>query len=321
MWSQMVCDSFPKHVALEGMGLRHHIGGAMKKKEITQAVLAANRANAKKSAGPRTSAGKLIARRNATTHGFFAQELALNDEEKREFETLRRTLHLQLSPETVLQDVAFAGVLSCIGRCKLALRMEMRQVSRALGDGSAQSAHGDRSEVPVCTEWYLSGKQGLREGLGLLEALKQEFLTIGRIDERWNFLIDQAFGPRLRLLLTDWIPSHPDAALLANHLIMHSRTFHQPLPVSEQERNSVADGRSEPKLVLDPDQSKQMVIKLLDLEMAVLCDLRKSSERLASDSERAQNQAVDFTPRYFTTACRDLHRAVAWYTHLRKEKL
>jgi hypothetical protein len=287
----------------------------MKKREITQAVLAANRANAKKSAGPRTAAGKLTARRNAATHGFFAQELALNDEEKREFEILRRTLHPQLSPTTVLQEVAFAEILICIGRCKLALRMEMRRVSRTLGDGSAQQAQGDEPEGPVArTEWYLSGRQGLREGIRLLEAFKEDFLRLGRIDEKWSVVLDRAFGPQLRELLTDWIPSNKDAALLADHLTRHARTFRRPLPCDQ-------DGGNKPKVILDPYQGQEMVIKLLEQELSMLSDLWRSVEQRASASEGTQNQAVDFAPRYFTTACRDLHRAVAWYTQLKKENL
>lgn len=315
-------DSFQKRARLERIGIGRPIGEAMNKKKVTQAVLAANRTNAKNAAGPRTAAGKLNARRNATTHGFFAQELALNDEEKRELEILRRTLHPQLSPETVLQNVGFAEVLICIARCKLALRMEMRRVSRTLGDGSTQQAQGDHAEGPVGRiEWYLSGKQELRDGIRLLEAVKEDFLNLGRIDEKWNVLLDRAFGPQLRELLTDWIPPNKDAALLANHLTRHARTFRQPLPRLEQERGSGADGENNPKVILDPEQSKQMVIKLLEQEISVLWDLWRSSEQRAPDSDMAQNQVVDFAPRYFTTASRDLHRSVAWFTQLKKENL
>jgi hypothetical protein len=290
----------------------------MKKKSRTQVVLKTDRASAKKSTRRRAAGGGL----NALTHGFFAKELALNDEEKQELETIRRTMHPQLSPETVLQNLAFAQVLACIGRCKLALRMEMRRVSRMLDDGSAQQAQGNHAEGPAAqTEWYLSGKQELREGIRRLEALKEDFLNLGRIDEKWNVVLDRAFGPQLRELLTHWMPSDPTAVMLAHHLTMHARTFGGPLPCLEQEHGSSPDGGDTPKVILDPDQSKQMVIKLLEQEVCILSDLWKSSEQRASDSERAQNQAVDFAPRYFTTASRDLHRAVAWYMHLKKEKL
>ena len=102
--------------------------------------------------------------------------------------------------------------------------------------------------------------------------------------------------------------------MLADYLTRHASTFRRPLPCDQ-------DGENKPEVILDPDQSKQMVIKLLEQEVCILSDLWRSSERRVSDSERAQIQAVDFAPRYFTTACRDLHRAVAWYTHLKKENL
>jgi hypothetical protein len=69
-----------------------------RKNQITQAVLAANKMNAQKSSGPRTPQGKQAAKRSAITHGFFGQELVLNDEETRQLETICRTLHPQLSP-------------------------------------------------------------------------------------------------------------------------------------------------------------------------------------------------------------------------------
>jgi hypothetical protein len=104
----------------------------MQKKTITQAVLDAAKMNAKKSTGPRTDPGKRRAGRNAITHGFFSRELALNDEEKPEFEAVSRSLRSQLVPKTPLQKVGFEEILSCAARCKKALRMEMRRVNRTL---------------------------------------------------------------------------------------------------------------------------------------------------------------------------------------------
>jgi len=64
-----------------------------------------------------------------------------------------------------------------------------------------------------------------------------------------------------------------------------------------------------------------MVLKLLELKSSQLSDFWKSSEQRASDSAKAQNDAVDFAPRYFTTAFRDLDRAVASYMKLKEENL
>jgi hypothetical protein len=74
-------------------------------------------------------------------------------------------------------------------------------------------------------------------------------------------------------------------------------------------------------VIVDPEQSKQMVVKLFELEGYMLSDLWRSVEQRASDAARAHNDAVDFTPRYFSAACRDLHRAINHYMYLKKNDL
>jgi hypothetical protein len=287
----------------------------MKHKSVTKAVLAANRANAKKSPGPRTAAGKLKASRNALTHRFFARELILNDDEKRQLESSRRRLESELTPRTELQHITFAEIIACLGRCMLALRLEMRYISRIFGQDNEQQAQPDQpGGAGGCPGWYLSGKQGLRYGVQLLEDVKQEFLELGRIDEKWSNLLDESFGPGLRQLLTEWKPPSEQASLLAEHLVRMSTTFKRPLPPLEP------DG-SGPKVILDPYQSKDMVIKLLELEQSVLTDVWRASEQSTSESARAQNAVVDFAPRYFSSACRDLHRAIDRYMDLKKNNL
>jgi hypothetical protein len=287
----------------------------MPKKTVTKAVLSANRKNAKKSTGPRTAAGKSKSSQGAITHGFFAKELPLNDEEKRQLETSRRRLQSQLQPRTELQHITFAEIIACLGRCMLALRLEMRRISRIFGQDNEQQAQPNQpGGAGGCPGWYLSGKQGLRYGVQLLEDLKQEFLNSGRIDDKWSNLLDESFGPRLRQLLTEWKPPSEQASLLAEHLVRMSANFKRPLPPLEP------DG-SGPKAILDPYQSRDMVIKLLELEQSVLTDVWRASEQGASESVRAQNAVVDLAPRYFSSACRDLHRAIDRYMDLKKNKL
>jgi hypothetical protein len=287
----------------------------MKNKSVTKAVLAANRANAKKSPGPRTATGKLKASRNALTHRFFARELILNDDEKRQLEISRRRLESELAPRTELQHIAFAEIIACLGRCMLALRLEMRHISRILSRDDAQQGERDRPDRRAGSiEWYLAGKQGLRTGMQILEGVKQEFLTLGRIDEKSYILLDETFGPRLRQLLTEWLPPNPDATLLAHHLTEHAKTFNKPLPPLGSDK----DG---PEVILDPNQSVDMVIKLLEMQGLMLSDLCSSSEQRVSEFARTQNDTVDFAPRYFSAACRDLHRAIDRFMDLKKNKL
>ena len=62
----------------------------------------------------------------------------------------------------------------------------------------------------------------------------------------------------------------------------------------------------EPEVCLDPFQSQQMVTHLIEIQRSMLSDLWNSSERRAAASAREQNGTVDFAPRYFSSACRDL---------------
>lgn len=177
------------------------------RKNLTAAKLAANKRNAQRSTGPKSDRGKVYAKNGALTHGFFARELILTYEESRQLEASRRCLHSQLRPRTELQVCGLEEIKACMGRCKLALRLEMRHISRILGQDNEQQPQPDKpSGAGGRPEWYLSGKQGLREARRILEDVKQEFLRSGRIDEKWNSLLDEAFGPGLRQQLVQWIP-------------------------------------------------------------------------------------------------------------------
>lgn len=65
--------------------------------------IAANKANAKRSTGPRTAAGKMRSRRNSLTHGLTCKTVAvLFDEDPDEFEALRQSLLDDYRPKTTL---------------------------------------------------------------------------------------------------------------------------------------------------------------------------------------------------------------------------
>ena len=189
-------------------------------------------------------------------------------------------------------------------------------------DNGASQAQPDQTEpVGARPEWYLSGKQGLREGMRLLEELKREFLSLGRIDEKWHAVLDRAFGPQLRELLTQWMPSDESAVMLAHHLTMHAKTYNLPLPSPfDQEGSTGEDGGDKVKVIVDPVQSKQMIIKLLELQGSMLSDLWRSAEQRASSAAREQNVASD-PPRHFSAASRELDRAIDRFMYLKETNL
>lgn len=72
----------------------------------TQKQLHANRDNATKSTGPRTPEGKAISRRNALTHGAYAQPSTLLAQEREAFETFKAPIVAELSPAGPLEALA-----------------------------------------------------------------------------------------------------------------------------------------------------------------------------------------------------------------------
>lgn len=65
---------------------------------MTEAQLNANRENAKKSTGPRTSAGKANSSRNATTHGLTGANRFLPGEDPSRYQRLRDDLYTRFRP-------------------------------------------------------------------------------------------------------------------------------------------------------------------------------------------------------------------------------
>jgi len=66
--------------------------------------IAANRANAKKSTGPKRSDGKARSKRNAVTHGLTATEIVVAQEEPEQFEAFRSDLMADLTPEGIINN-------------------------------------------------------------------------------------------------------------------------------------------------------------------------------------------------------------------------
>src|SRR5256885_1560599 len=84
----------------------------------------ANRRNAKKSTGPRTSAGKTKVAMNAVKHGLLAQQVVLPNEDEQEFAEFTIRLAHELQPVGELEDL-FAGMIAaCAWRLRRLQRVE-----------------------------------------------------------------------------------------------------------------------------------------------------------------------------------------------------
>jgi hypothetical protein len=84
----------------------------------TEKQIAANRANALRSTGPRTPDGKAIARRNALAHGLTAEQLMLDGEDPELFDTLREALFDEFAPASPYEEQLTHQVVSLLWRLR-----------------------------------------------------------------------------------------------------------------------------------------------------------------------------------------------------------
>ena len=90
----------------------------------SQKQIRANRENATRSTGPRTTAGKQAVRYNALRHGLLAQAIVLPDEEEDDFKALIGLLYDELEPASELESVLIDRIAACAWRLRRVLRVE-----------------------------------------------------------------------------------------------------------------------------------------------------------------------------------------------------
>jgi hypothetical protein len=271
----------------------------------------ANQRNAQCSTGPRTPTGKRTSSRNSRKHGLFSRELLLADEDKREFEKLRRELTQQMPPQTALQQIALDQIATCSWRCTVALRVESRQVEEVLGVPTVvQNAFDEPSTDPHKLRWFGSGRHDLNVAMRILAQLRDDIRQCGTVRPCWKDHITACFGAEFYKTLTEWAPMNASALQFASVLTHHSKTFNAPLPA----------GDSGNVYVRDPEQQQQMLLKLVDTSTSYLSAAKKIAEE---GTLRARTAAAnsDSLPRYFQAATRDLQRAVDWLLHLKEKGL
>jgi hypothetical protein len=90
----------------------------------TQAQIAANRRNARKSTGPVTEAGKAAASQNALRHGLTARQIASADERSADFAAFAAALRRDLAPEGEVEEQLAERLILAAWRLRRAARAE-----------------------------------------------------------------------------------------------------------------------------------------------------------------------------------------------------
>jgi len=91
---------------------------------ISERKLAANRANALVSTGPRTAAGKAVSSRNALKHGLLSSQILLEHEDVEELKALREGLYADLQPVGTLEEVLVERIIASAWLHRRALQAE-----------------------------------------------------------------------------------------------------------------------------------------------------------------------------------------------------
>src|SRR5258705_3504018 len=92
---------------------------------VSDRKLAANRANAAKSTGPRTAAGKRASSLNATTHGLTAQTSVLLGEDLDELDDLAHDMHESLRTAPGIEQVLVERIIAIEWKLRRAAGVEL----------------------------------------------------------------------------------------------------------------------------------------------------------------------------------------------------
>jgi len=90
----------------------------------TAKQVTANRANAQRSTGPKTSAGKTKVSLNAIGHGLTAAIVVLPGEDPLAYHQLCEDLHAELAPQGILETRLVASIAVCLWRWERTVRIE-----------------------------------------------------------------------------------------------------------------------------------------------------------------------------------------------------
>lgn len=237
--------------------------------------------------------------------------MIVKEDEKQELEALRIALRQQYGPATVTQQIGFERILVAAWRLKLATRMETRRLNSQFDLQAQQDLLAKGGDEKVKSpRWYSADRGALRIATKILSDLRQDIGSSGSLHvERYKDILEKMFGSDFYDSLFQWQPVNVTSILLAEHLDDHAKTFKRPLPELDPPRSSEA-------VVGDPRSRWQMMIKLVDVQLQHINDVGRLLDQGSAGGDSQNAVALDVGSRYFTSASRELERAVAWYQDL-----
>ena len=144
--------------------------------------LTANRKNALRSTGPKTSAGKSRSSKNGTRHGLLSREAVMPNEDRRTLERLRAYLLTDLAPEGALESLLADRIVACAWRMRRLIRVEtiVFEEGRWTWDGEdgglghSFSRLATKDGLGILTRYEAAIERGLYRALHELQRLQAE---------------------------------------------------------------------------------------------------------------------------------------------------
>jgi hypothetical protein len=256
---------------------------------------------ARKSTGPRTSAGKSRSSRNSRVHGLFDRELRLSKKEVPEFDRLRSELQADLKPNTAVQRFVFEDLVVCGWKMKWSLRHEQMSIHKPCGasvKGATTGAQSPHSSVRVSR----------RSRLKFIDELKNQIANgaiVSKSPELKKQIID-VLGEQVCEVLSEWDCDNPVVSALAHAMVTRCENFKMDLPAPfrgiEGERDPLTTG-----------VYRQLMGKLLDQEARNLL-------RDVEDSEMPEDEVrqTDLFIRYDVKIRRSFYQTLREFRELKK---
>ena len=115
----------------------------------TEKQLQANRANARKSTGPRSMDGKSMASKNSLKHGLLSKEIIIPNEDPEEFQALSYELCQHFQPIGRWEEELLATIVTCIWRLRRVNRIEASILTRNIFLEKAKRARHRASSFEI----------------------------------------------------------------------------------------------------------------------------------------------------------------------------
>jgi hypothetical protein len=137
-----------------------NIGEHMREKTMSPKQIAANRANAQKSTGPKTTAGREVSKMNSLKHGILSKEVLVRGlnrkESSREFSALHQRFWQELDPIGPVEEMLVDKIVTLHWRLRRALAAESGEIALSVDEGQWKRSRGPNPHL-LALQWRALG--------------------------------------------------------------------------------------------------------------------------------------------------------------------